>query len=148
MKVFNYIALALSLFLISCNSNEIKDLKWMEGTWKHEFNGNVQIIKWTCTEKAVTGKILIEQNDDSNLMENITIMKENDKIVYTSDYTENEMMVEFPMKEMSNNKIVFHKTNYDWPQDISYELQNDSLIVTLSGKSNNQVKTAVFSYHK
>lgn len=148
MRILNYVAIIFALSLVSCGGSDMEKLKWLEGTWVRQYNETTQIEEWTWAKKIINGKGYYVTDGDTTLMERMSITENNGTLIYTADVPENEIKVQFSLKDIGEKMVSFEKKNYDWPQLIIYANMGDSLKTTATGEVNEQTKSAEFTFNK
>lgn len=105
---------------------------------------------WTTDGEQFSGEVYRMDSGGKKIIETMRIHKQNNEWIYEADVPENDQVVLFKMKKMSNKKVEFENTEYDFPMGFIYEKSdvNDEMIVTTLGKEGTQVKKISFLYKK
>lgn len=147
------------LFLIvACNSEQTSTIEQFQqcqqmiGTWQTIVNGEQTTEVWDLqNDSTMIGESWTIKNGDTIFHEQIQLVLRKGKIIYQPkvDDQNNGQQVNFEFKKCSKNSVEFENKLHDFPQNIIYVFKSsDSLLASISGKKNNQIKSFEWSMHK
>lgn len=119
---------------------------WMEGSWIDTtvFNGRVSFFEaWTKDDTdAFSGRKFQVVNGDSASPTQLSLVK-TDGIYYYS-YYENEDQTTFMQDSIAHQFISFQNTKDQFPQNLSYFLEGDTLFISFSGMAKGVYRSSGF----
>lgn len=147
----------LGLFLASCApgpGSEKPDVKpflsQLTGKWQIE--GEEGYEEWTMgPDSSFSGYAYTIVNGDTVIGEHIRILEEDGGLYYEATVTgqNDDQPVRFKLISSTASELVFSNTSHDFPQEIKYQLWDDShLKATISGIINGEQKSYEFKYLK
>lgn len=115
----------------------IDSLKWMTGSWTGTVGGVAMEEHWT----APSGNAMVGMHRDVGKgrmlsFEFLRIEQQGDQIVYLSMPKGRSPATPFPMKEMSDGRVVFENPTHDFPQRIIYWKDGNDLRARIEGTMN------------
>lgn len=131
MKTF----LATGLLAFTClatgalaqDSASIASLSWMNGGWVQKSGGAEIEERWIGPRGDLLAGVNITVARGRTSFEYLRIAKTPKGIAYIAQ-PGGKAPVEFPLKEMSEKKVVFENLAHDFPQRIVYELKADGTL--------------------
>jgi hypothetical protein len=110
-------------------------LHWLTGQWERVgmYDPRKGIEKWKRESDSVyTGKGLLLSGSDTLFAEQLGIVIKDDLLYYVADVPENPEPVYFELVQVGNNYFISRNSAHDFPQKISYRLENGELRVIVS----------------
>jgi len=136
------------MLLLSCSSNThfLEDASWLDGNWKREYNGVIQMEKWSKTENGFSGENLFVSGD-TNVMNTYQIQKEGDRWTFTKSVAETDMQFSFALFSSNTDSIVFKNVENIWPQTIIYKkLSQNKMDLIVKGQDGTMQKNAALTF--
>lgn len=134
---FATIGLIVLCSWITLDKSEIKNAKWLIGTWENKTKKGTIYETWTKVSKTeFQGKSYKLKDKDTIVFETIRLVQEKNSLYYIPivKNQNNELPVKFSGIITSKNKLVFENKAHDFPQIISYsKINKDSLVAEISG---------------
>lgn len=136
------------------NLISIDNVRFLEGTWvdrktfgfKNPPQHFVEI--WKSYPDSMSGVAYMVVENDSSLMERISIVMINEKLTYVAR-PKNQSLVSFTLINDGKESFVFENKANDYPQKLTYNnISKDSLYITLDGISKGIPRTITFKYQK
>ncbi len=119
------------------NPLRLSVLQWMLGNWVSESDRFVTREAWTQLNDDVfqgSGTVVSKSDGSRASSEALLLAELDDGVFYIAKPQQNDLPVPFKLVAASNVEATFENTAHDFPQKISYRLQNDgSLEATISG---------------
>lgn len=134
------------------DSSSHQELKWLPGIWKSETKDAVIYEAWQRISKhEMRGVSYTIAGTDTNILEHITIRKENNNWYYIPIVKDqnNNLPIKFECTAISEHAMVFENAQHDFPQIISYQYKvPDSISATIEGTKNGQFQSMTFAMKK
>ena len=115
--------------------NDYVDLDWMIGEWidSVKFKGKIVFVEsWVKqSEQFYSGKKYSINNGDTLEPTMMTITKTDNQFYYS--YTVDNNQVTFVQDSISSSFVSFRNTTNVFPDNLIYELENDTLMISFSG---------------
>ena len=129
---------------------KLNTLYWMLGEWQREGKNAVVIESWIKTDDfRYEGKSIKIQNEDTTVLELLQLKQIGDDIFYIADVKQNSAPVKFKLISQTDFSAVFENKDHDFPQQISYQLNNNDLKATISGPGKDgKIKSIDFNFKK
>ena len=152
MKILRlgFLFLSLALALRAAEKPTIDSLAWLAGTWSFERNGRVVTEQWM---KPAGGTMLGMSHTVAN---GKTV--EYEFIVIRADAAGDLCYVakpsgqpeaSFKLVRVTAREAVFENPAHDYPQQVSYTLQDDgTLLAAIDGARNGKARRVEFPYRK
>lgn len=123
---------------------------WLEGNWRDSsvFGGSVVYVEnWKQIEnnKFVGEKFQIARGNPSSLTE-LGLVKTEGLFYFT--YIEEEKQTTFVQDSIGENFLSFVNTTDQFPANLRYQLNNDTLLISFSGLANGIFRSASFATRK
>ncbi len=138
----------------SKNIVSIDNVRFLEGTWVDRktfgFKSPPQhfVEVWKSYPDSMSGAAYMVIENDSSLMELISIVMINEKLTYIAR-PKNQSLVSFTLINDGKESFVFENKANDYPQKLTYKnISKDSLHITLDGISKGIPRTITFKYQK
>ncbi len=152
-KLFLFTLSALFLFSLGAcndpNQESINKMKWLEGEWIKEEEGESAIEIWKFDSPSKLqgdGSILL--NGDTVFSERMYIETLNSEIVYTA-IPSGKKATEFKLVLQEDKRLEFENLEHDFPQRIIYWQENENTLnARITGLVNNSTKSFDFSWKK
>jgi hypothetical protein len=140
-------------FLAGCNDSiETKefDFSRLEGRWEDASSDNEHFEEWKLTEDGfLVGKGYVLASSDTVFIEHLEIRNVNDTLTYIAKVSNqnNNEAIEFKMRSLGPNEIVFENLNHDFPQRIGYEIKSSlELHAYIEGTKSGEFRKTRFFY--
>jgi hypothetical protein len=139
MKVLFYIALFVIFINFSAgmaqNNPEMEKLSWIIDRWVSASEGDTRSYEhWEkINDGLFAGGSETLKNGDTIFAEKLKIEKIGDDIFYIADVKHNPAPVMFKMTWLNDNEAVFENPEHDFPQKISYKLEEGILHAAIEG---------------
>lgn len=92
--------------------------------------------KWEMESDSVyNGMGLMLSGSDTVLVERLKIVIKDDKLFYIADVPENPKPVLFELTKVGNNYFISKNPEHDFPQEITYRLEDGELKATVSNNT-------------
>jgi len=147
----NIAIVVVLLILSNCavsRRNEIKNTKWILGTWINETKkGNIYETWSKVNKNEYSGKSYTLKGNDTIVFESIRLVQDREGVTYipTVKDQNSALPVRFSNKMISDIELVFENSEHDFPQMISYKkINSDSLIAEFSGIKNGKYRKETF----
>ena len=120
--------------------NQVQALGWIVDKWVYKAGDNITYENWTMENDSLfIGESHTVKDGDTVFNEQLKIEKIKDDVFYTAIVKHNPGPVSFKLVELSDKKAVFENPGHDFPNRITYELQNNSLLYAkVEGKDKNR----------
>lgn len=118
---------------------DLKNLKWLVGTWQSDNNLEENYEEWNwINDTLLQGKSFIVKNNDTILIEKISITKTKNGIFYIAEVADqnNGEAVYFKLSKATKNNIyTFENNSHDFPNSINYmQINTKTLLAWIEGK--------------
>jgi hypothetical protein len=128
--------------------NTIKQLDWLEGTWKNESQQGRAIETWSRQNDSVlSGKSFFIIGKDTVSSESIRIEQHHQELLYipvVKGQNDNKP-VSFRLVQSGDNQWIFENLKHDFPNKISYtRIGQDSLLAEISGTIDGKASSQQF----
>lgn len=160
-----YILLSTMVYLLSCKSNENKEIEkasvaisalektsLLLGEWEGRMDGVEVTEIWKReNEKMFVGKSFSLKNKDTLSSENIVLEQQGDTVFYIPKVKNQNQgqIVKFALTSSTDHLLTFENPMHDFPQKITYQLiNNDSLVAEISGLYKGQMQSEKFPMHR
>lgn len=117
-------------------TREIDKANWLIGEWRNTTDQGSLVEMWEKLNDSVfVGKSFFIRGVDTVSAESIKLMQQGNELSYVPTVkNQNEgQPVTFKLISSASDKLVFENTAHDFPQTITYQLSNDSLLAEVSG---------------
>ena len=134
MRLVAFISIYLICLIVY--SQDIKDLKWLEGTWNREGlkEGQTATETWEMNgDNAMIGWGITKRGEDTVFVEKLEIVKKYDDLFYVADVAHNAAPVYFKIVKLSKGTFICENPAHDFPKKIEYMLNGNKLVATISG---------------
>jgi hypothetical protein len=141
-----------AIFLSACSSGPLHDFKRLEGSWISK-NGNETFVEsWnTLNDSVMSGTSYMTIGKDTVFREDLQLIAEKGGVFYiptVPDQNDGEA-VRFKLSSQTKDNWVFENKKHDFPNEIIYSfMENDSLIASVRGTQNGQIRKIDFRLHK
>lgn len=140
LKLFMRIFITVFLILIlvsmpdSQSHKNLDELLWIADNWIISEGGVVSHEHWTkVNDTLYEGGSETIKNGDTIFAEKLKIIVKDGEIFYVADVKHNPEPVYFKLTGSDTNKAVFENPEHDFPQKITYELENGNLHAYIEG---------------
>lgn len=125
---------------------ELSGLDWLAGGWEGEEDGVVMEEVWL----APAGKLMIGMHRDrfptgGVFYEFLRIEAKGDQVVYVARPAGGEE-TEFLLVERGETRAIFENPGHDFPQTISYRLEDGDLHVRIEGTENGEARSEEWTW--
>lgn len=133
------------------NATTIKQMQWLEGSWKNDKTGNIET--WRLVNDTTLGGISTHKDDDGEALvdEVIRIVLRGNSFYYiplVPDQNKGKE-VEFKVVAFTAKSFTAENPSHDFPQRITYTLKDAThLYATIQGKQNGKNKVVEFFFTK
>ena len=141
-------ALFTGFLLFSCSSNTdfLEDSTWLDGNWKREYNGIVQMEKWQKNESGFTGQNLFISGD-TNIMNTYQIKQDGDSWTLIKSVTETDFSFSYNLFSSNTDSVVFKNAENIWPQTVTYKkISPNKMELIVGGQDGTMQKNAAFTF--
>lgn len=129
-------------------SGKLSKVAWLTGTWKHSSTDGAIYESWKKeSENSLVGMSYTVKEGDTIVFETIHLTEQNDSLLYIPKvkYQNDEQPVIFTATIITNEKMVFHNDQHDFPQIISYtKITTDSMVAEISGRAEGILKSKAY----
>ena len=131
------------------SATSIKQLQWLEGSWKNEKTGNVET--WKTVNDTAMGGINTHTDDDGEVIidEMIRVVKRGNTFYYiplVPDQNKGKE-VEFTIVSLTARSFIAENKTHDFPQRIAYEKKDAThLYAYIEGVVKGKNKKIEFSF--
>lgn len=140
------------IYTITSAQNTSTIPQWLLGKWENQTQRGKMIEEWSkVNDSTYSGKSYMITTTDSISLESVVLKKEGNDIFYipTVKGQNNDQPVKFKLTSSSANQLVFENPTHDFPQKITYTLENEnSLMAEISGIINGQQRARKFPMKK
>ena len=120
--------------LNSETDKNMNDLLWIVDNWVNAGGESVSYEHWNkVNDSLFEGGSETIKNGDTIFAEKLKIIKEGNDIYYVADVKHNPAPVYFKLTEISEGKAVFENPEHDFPQKITYILENGTMQAFIEG---------------
>jgi len=159
---FLFALLVVETLLLSCNASTktipeatkhelIQSANWLIGRWEKTTDQGTLSETWKQdSDSSFVGASYFVSGNDTLFSESICLVEMDGGLHYiptVSDQNEEKPVV-FTLIHSTTNKLVFENHKHDFPQNIRYTHNNDSLIAVISGKEDGKLRQEVFAMKK
>ncbi len=108
--------------------HQIKDLRFLNGTWKIEKKESYE--NWKLNNDRLEGNAYKMKEGKQQINEYLLIQLKGDKIVYTAKVPSqnNAQPVDFVLNQEEKGKFSFENAAHDFPKKIQYTKLNDTTL--------------------
>lgn len=138
--------ISLLSFAIACTSGKqhglsINDLNWLKGHWErvHIKEGRSAHERWVAEGTGLKGWGVAFQGVDTSFVEVLYIVSRGDTLYYVAEVSENPDPVYFRITSITAHGFICENPKHDFPQKITYQLENDTLNAVISGNDRESV---------
>jgi hypothetical protein len=128
MKIIFSLLTIITLYAFNINES-IKDLQFLEGTWKMENKENYETWKME-NESELKGSSYKIKSKEKTTSEYLSIKAVNSQLIYTAKVLNqnNAQPIAFVLNKEVKNKFSFENLSHDFPKKIQYTKLNDSTV--------------------
>jgi hypothetical protein len=134
------------------SAGDFKPLHLLAGKWKMETKKGFLYEHWyTVNDSTLQNKSYRVTGTDTLPQEKVELKFTRGAITYTSTVADqnNQQPVTFTLVSKENGKYIFENKGHDFPQQISYQLNDaNTLNAGISGKINNKYREIPFNYKR
>jgi hypothetical protein len=116
----------------------MQNLRQLEGSWSSSngvlFNENWHVI----SDTMLVGVGFSLQGNDTAFREELKIYLKNDQVFYAAKVGKSDKFVSFKLNKAKRKSWIFENHNHDYPNIISYRIDDDQLIATTSNSNGNK----------
>jgi hypothetical protein len=126
-------------------NNPFEKLSWIADRWVCKDGENVTYENWVKSgDTLFSGESYTVRDGDTVFTEQLKIEKLGDDVFYTAIVKHNPGPVSFKLVELDDNKAVFENPEHDFPNRITYELRDNSVLYArVEGKNKNDEDAAI-----
>jgi len=120
-------------------------LSWIADRWIYKDGENITFENWTKENDTLfSGEAYTVRGGDTVFNEQLKIEKIGDDVYYTAIIKHNPGPVSFKLVDVGKNNAVFENPEHDFPNRITYELKNNSLLYAkVEGKNKAGKESAI-----
>lgn len=143
---------------LSVSTAQVKDLAWMEGTWRAFQNNGAIEERWSAPlGDSMVGTFRWLRSDQVWLYELMSISRDNGRLFFRlkhfsrklASWEEKDDALTFALTEIEANKVVFKNDKYDDPQRVTfYRPVPETLIVRLEGRKDGEPTFNEFQFSR
>jgi hypothetical protein len=114
---------------------DIGKVEWLSGTWTrtNAKPGRSGVEVWNKKNTELVGRGITLKGTDTTFIEKLKIAAKDGKLFYVADVPGNDEPTWFEFTELTDKSFVCENPQHDFPKKISYTLNGDDLIATISG---------------
>ncbi|MEO1050041.1 MAG: DUF6265 family protein [Bacteroidota bacterium] len=120
----------LTLIVLACittacygqNEKDITSFDWLVGTWKNTRNGVLESWHYSDDKTHLLGMSYKVVQQDTAIMETITLKREGDTFFYLPDVPHNQQPISFKITSFNTSGFISENPQHDFPKKIAYEL--------------------------
>lgn len=109
----------------------LQDLHWLLGCWQNE-DGSAQEAWVEEADGSLVGFGVTIENDRLSFYELLTITEGADGVLVYTAHPEGESRTSFRLATLSEGSVTFTNPAHDFPQEIAYRFDGETLIATIS----------------
>lgn len=118
----------------SQSNRNMEELLWLVDSWINIDGETVSYEHWKkADDSLLEGSSETIKNGNTVFSEKLKIVKEKDGIYYVAEVKHNPLPVYFKLTMVSKNKAVFENPQHDFPQKITYEIEQGTLHAFIEG---------------
>lgn len=118
----------------SQSNRNMEDLLWLVDSWINIGGETVSYEHWKkADDSLLEGSSETIKNGNTVFSEKLKIVKEKEGIYYVAEVKHNPLPVYFKLTMVSKNKAVFENPQHDFPQKITYEIEQGTLHAFIEG---------------
>ncbi len=128
----------------------LEKLAWMFDKWVSQGETTTMYEEWMIINDTLAeGSSRTIKNGEVIFEEKLKLISESGNLYYVADVSHNPAPVYFKLTECEKNKAVFENPEHDFPQKITYVLENGNLHAFIEGPGKKGVwKKTDFYYYK
>ncbi len=131
MRLLTQAVLLALLGAAPSQAADLGDLGWLLGCWRSE-DGSAQEAWVEETDGSLVGFAVVVDGGRVAFYEILTIAIGADgELVYTA-HPEGASRTEFVLTKLGASDVLFSNPDHDYPQEIGYRLDDDTLVATIS----------------
>lgn len=142
MRIIILLGLICIVFSCSSEPSQMEKLNWLLGEWSHISNTEDEKT-FEVWQKAADGSFeglgCTIKNGDTTFVEHLKIELKEGSLYYVADVSHNEHPIYFKFVEHRHHFFLSTNPEHDFPQTISYNQNQDSLEVHISGENGKKV---------
>lgn len=117
-------------------AQSVSDFKWLTGTWERQNTKpeSTAFESWEkMTKMGLQGQGTTLRGVDTVFVEELSILERNNKLYYVAKVSHNSEPTYFEITSFNKNGFVCENPNHDFPKKIDYQMNDNLLLVTISG---------------
>lgn len=124
-------AIAVFPILVLADSTADKEFDWLIGCWWTPDKSSQEV--WVAdSDHSLAGFAVNVRDDAVSYYEILTIRQREDGSFVFTAHPAREPTAAFKATEITETGVVFTNPDHDYPQKISYFIENDELVATIS----------------
>ena len=146
-------ALSLTLFLVVTGAFQapaptVKDVAWIAGCWEYTRTTRHVAEHWLPAEGGTMIGVSRTVNNGTTTEWEFLIVREGAKGLEYVAKPSGQPEATFTAATASATEVVFENPAHDFPKKISYKRDGDSLVASIEGPMNGQMRKIDFPYKK
>lgn len=151
--IFIFVLITFASAVQAQKTSGIKDLRWLEGTWKMKVKNGTITENWTYVNDSTMTQTATFVTNDGKIIpqESIELVKRNNEMFYISTVQgQNDgKAISFKLTSLTANGFVSENPQHDFPQKITYTLQSPGkLLASIEGMRNGSLSRKEFPMEK
>ncbi len=140
---------ALVMGVGAAYAQDMSSLAFMTGSWVENKGQNEVRETWVGPSVDVMVAVNLSTFSTSKAeFEFLRIARNEDKITYFASPGGRSPATPFPLKELTNNRVVFEDMSRDFPQRIIYRRDGDNLVARIEGQIAGRNKAKEWTFRR
>lgn len=127
-----FLTLIVSIILSSCYRpsprRAFEDMKVLSGVWTSYEGVQFNEKWWIVNDSLMKGIGFSMKDSDTAFSEYLSLKRVGDSVYYGAFVPENDGYIYFSLSEARRGKWTFENQHHDYPNIITYDLKNDTLL--------------------
>ncbi len=142
------IVIVLACGVLSAQSTGIQRAKWLQGCWELSTPARDVEEIWTRPKGgSMIGVSRTIRDGKLTEYEMIVLREQGDQLAYVA-HPSGQAPATFLSTRVAATELVFENPAHDFPQQIGYRLDGDTLLAWISGSQNGKTRRAEFPYKR
>ena len=142
------LTVATTLFCTIAHGQDIGSAAFLAGNWTEKTERGETQEMWTAPRGDMMAAVNSSLRGGRAGFEFIRIVKRDGKLIYLASPGGRNPPTEFPLKESSENRLVFENPTHDFPTRIFYTLKGDVLTARIEGMLGGKERAMEWKFKK
>jgi hypothetical protein len=145
------LTLSLTLWMALTGATQapaVKDVAWISGCWDFTRNGRHVVENWTAAEGGTIMGVSRTVSSGKTSEWEFLIIREGAKGLEYVAKPSRQPEATFTATSVSATEVVFENPAHDFPKKIVYKRDGDTLVASIEGRMNGQIRRIEFPYKK